>query len=122
MVDAAALQALPDLNKPPKRVISLVPSLTESIITLGFGGSLIGITEYCIYPADQVAAIPRVGGTKNPDIEAIKALNPDLVMVNQEENTEETIAALHAASIPLWLSLQKKPDEAMDVLHDILAI
>jgi ABC-type Fe3+-hydroxamate transport system substrate-binding protein len=103
-------------------VVSLVPSITESIIMLGFGGSLSAITDFCIHPKDKVGGMQRVGGTKNPDIAAIQSLNPDIVFVNQEENTEDTVTALLEAGIPLWLSFPKTPDDAIDVLRGILAI
>jgi iron complex transport system substrate-binding protein len=69
---------------PPRRVVSLVPSLTETLFDLGAGGAVVGITDYCIFPP----AIPatRIGGTKSPDLAAIRALKPDLVHVNVEEN------------------------------------
>lgn len=73
-----------DFAAKPRRVVSLVPSLTETLFALGAGGDVVGITEYCIFPPDL--ALPRVGGTKNPHVEAIRALAPDLVHMNLEEN------------------------------------
>ena len=73
-----------ELVVPPSRVVSLVPSLTETLFDLGAGEALVGVTDYCIFPATIAAA--RIGGTKNPDINAIRALRPDLVYVNVEEN------------------------------------
>ena len=83
----------------PRRVVSLVPSLTETLFDLGAGDSVVGITDYCIFPADLDR--PRVGGTKNPRIEDIRALAPDLVHMNFEENVRrhaeqiETFAKVH---------------------------
>ncbi len=71
---------------PPERVISLVPSLTETLFDIGAGSALVGITDYCIFPRGKVDALPRVGGTKTPRIEQIRELAPDLVYVNREEN------------------------------------
>ena len=68
---------------PPARVISLVPSITETLFELGAGDSVVAITDFCIFPADL--ALPRVGGTKNPRIDEIRALAPDLVHMNHEE-------------------------------------
>jgi ABC-type Fe3+-hydroxamate transport system substrate-binding protein len=73
-----------DAASPPQRVVSLVPSLTETLFALGCGGSVVGITDYCIFP--PALELPRVGGTKNPDVEAVRALRPDLVHMNLEEN------------------------------------
>jgi len=69
---------------PPRRVVSLVPSLTETLFDIGAGGAVVGITDFCIFPPDLDR--PRLGGTKNPRVEAIRALAPDLVYVNLEEN------------------------------------
>jgi ABC-type Fe3+-hydroxamate transport system substrate-binding protein len=66
------------------RVVSLVPSLTETLFDLGAGGDVVGITDFCIFPPGLT--LPRVGGTKNPRIEEIRALRPDLVHMNSEEN------------------------------------
>lgn len=68
----------------PQRVVSLVPSLTETLFDLGAGDSVVGITDYCIFPPDLDR--PRVGGTKNPRVGQIRALRPDLVHMNLEEN------------------------------------
>lgn len=69
---------------PPRRVVSLIPSLTETLFDLGAGDSIVAITDFCIFPENLPR--PRVGGTKNPRIEAIRALRPDLVHMNLEEN------------------------------------
>ncbi|MBV9496886.1 MAG: ABC transporter substrate-binding protein [Acidobacteria bacterium] len=69
---------------PPRCVVSLVPSLTETLFDLGAGDSVVAITDFCIFPENLPQ--PRVGGTKNPRIEAIRALGPDLVHMNLEEN------------------------------------
>lgn len=79
---------------PPSRIVSLVPSMTESVCRLGAGQRLVGVTRYCEEPAAELRHLPRVGGTKNPKLEAIAALRPDLVLVNTEENHPEHIAWL----------------------------
>src|SRR5512137_741739 len=79
---------------PPKRVVSLVPSLTESMFDLGFGGSLVGITDYCTKPKGSVEAIAHVGGPKNPHIQEILDLKPDLVLADWEENTRASVTEL----------------------------
>lgn len=82
------------LDREPERVVSLVPSLTETLLNLDIGARLVGVTEYCIHPASAVAALPRVGGTKNVDVAAVLALEPDLVIANAEENEKPGIEAL----------------------------
>jgi len=71
----------------PGRVVSLVPSLTETLFAIGAGDSLVGITDYCIFP--EGLDRPRVGGTKTPNIARIRELRPDLVYVNIEENLKK---------------------------------
>ncbi len=84
--------------------MSLVPSLTESLFALGLGDRVVGITEWCVHPAAEVARVPKVGGTKNPDIEEIRALAPDLVIANQEENRRRDVERLEAAGLRVWLT------------------
>ena len=79
---------------PPQRIVSLVPSTTESVCELEFADRIVGCTRYCTEPAVALTGTKRVGGTKNPDLEAIAALDPDLVLVNAEENRVEDIAWL----------------------------
>ena len=79
--------------RPPRRVVSLVPSDTYSLFALGCGDRVVGRTRYCVEPA-AAAAIPEVGGTKDIDVEAVLALEPELVIANQEENTRAALEAL----------------------------
>jgi ABC-type Fe3+-hydroxamate transport system substrate-binding protein len=76
------------------RIVSLCPSITESLVALGLGGCLVGVTRYCVHPREALQGIPRVGGTKNPDFEAIASLAPDLVFCNAEENRDADVAEL----------------------------
>lgn len=76
----------------PRRVISLVPSLTETLFALGAGSDVVAVTDYCVFPAGLT--LPRVGGTKNPSIDKIRSLRPDLVHMNLEENLERHARAI----------------------------
>jgi ABC-type Fe3+-hydroxamate transport system substrate-binding protein len=76
------------------RLVSLCPSITETLVALGLRESLAGVTRYCIHPKEALAGVPRVGGTKNPDLAAIRAAKPDLVFCNGEENRREDIDLL----------------------------
>lgn len=110
------------VSAPPQRVVSLVPSVTESLFDLNLGERLIAITDYCIYPADGVARLPRIGGTKNPDTHRIVELAPDLVIANQEENREEDAQALREAGIPVWVTFPKTVLEAINLLWNIMHV
>jgi ABC-type Fe3+-hydroxamate transport system substrate-binding protein len=84
-----------------RRVVSLVPSLTESVAAT-VPGLLIGATDYCTHPAGLDVA--RVGGSKYPDLERVRALAPDLVLANAEENRLEDLEALRAAGTAVWVT------------------
>ncbi|SMO32021.1 helical backbone metal receptor [Fodinibius sediminis] len=77
-----------------QRIVSLVPSLTELLIDLGLATRLVGRTRFCKHPLNKVRAIPIVGGTKNPRLDAIRQVDPDLVIANREENRPEDVRAL----------------------------
>lgn len=99
----------------PRRIVSLVPSQTELLFDLGLAASIVGITNYCIYPTDQVKNIPKVGGTKNVNIEEIKRLNPDLIIGNKEENEREGIETLKK-TFPVWMSDIFCLEDALDMI------
>lgn len=111
-----------DLDHPPRRVVSLVPSLTESLFDLGLGDKLVGVTDYCLYPAESLQALPHLGGTKNPRIAEILDLKPDLVLANQEENTSGTVRVLEQAGVEVWVTFPKTIREFLQVLHNLAAI
>jgi ABC-type Fe3+-hydroxamate transport system substrate-binding protein len=75
----------------PARIVSLVPSTTESVCALGAGAALVGCTRYCTEPAGALRAVTRVGGTKNPSRDAVMRLLPDLLLANAEENRAEDL-------------------------------
>lgn len=89
---------------PPPRVASLVPSLTELVCWLGRGDTLVARTTFCVEPAGAVEHISRIGGTKNPKVDRIIALAPDLVLANREENRREDVEALHAAGLDVFVT------------------
>jgi iron complex transport system substrate-binding protein len=103
-------------TSPPKRVVSLVPSMTESMFDLGFGEALVGITDYCIHPTGKLEGLPRLGGPKNPRVEEIIALEPELVLANWEENTRRSVEALEAAGVRVWVTFPKTVRQALDLL------
>jgi ABC-type Fe3+-hydroxamate transport system substrate-binding protein len=103
-------------HSPPKRVVSLVPSMTESLCDLGFGEALVGITDYCVHPAGKLEGLPRLGGPKNPRVEDIIALQPELVLANWEENTRHSVEALEAAGVRVWVTFPQTVRQALDVL------
>ncbi len=101
------------------RVVSLCPSLTETVFALGRGDTLVGRTKFCIHPAEGVARVERVGGTKNPKLERIVALRPDVVLMNDEENRREDAEALAAAGVVTLSSMPRDPAGAAAAVRDL---
>lgn len=99
----------------PRRIVSLVPSQTELLHDLGLGDRVVGITKFCIYPDVWYRSKARIGGTKNASYAKIKALKPDLIIGNKEENEKENIEQL-AEIAPVWMSDISNLDEAMDMI------
>lgn len=116
-VDASGVAlALP---RPPRRIVSLIPSTTEALCALGLAEALVGVTAYCREPADVVRTKTRVGGEKDPDLERIRALAPDLVVANVEENVREHIEALRAWGIPVWVTYPRTVADAIQMMRDL---
>jgi ABC-type Fe3+-hydroxamate transport system substrate-binding protein len=97
--------------------VSLVPSLTEAV-AISAPGLLVGATDWCTHPADL--DVTRVRGTKNPDVAAIVALRPDLVLANEEENRAADLDALRAAGVAVWVTAPRTLDEAFGSLARML--
>jgi ABC-type Fe3+-hydroxamate transport system substrate-binding protein len=111
------------LTRPPRRIVSLVPSLTEAL-AVTVPDRLAGATDWCTHPAGL--DVPRVRGTKNPDRAAIAALGPDLVVANREENRRHDVELLRAAGIPVWVTEIETVDAALRSLRrlftDVLSV
>ncbi|MEU5097093.1 helical backbone metal receptor [Streptomyces sp. NPDC020996] len=100
------------------RVVSLVPSLTEAV-AVSAPGALAGVTDWCTHPPDL--AVARVGGTKNPDVERIVALAPDLVIANEEENRAPDLAELRTAGVEVLVTEVRDVPQAFAELARVLA-
>ena len=96
--------------------------MTETLFDLNIGDRLIAVTDYCTRPADQVARLPKIGGTKNPDIQKIIAMQPDLVLMNDEENRREDHAALEAAGIRTWVTSPHTVFQTLNMLWDVMDV
>lgn len=104
---------------PARRVVSLVPSLTESLAATR-PDAIVGATDWCTFPPDL--DVPRVRGTKNPDWKAIVALEPDLVVANREENREIDVRRLREAGVPVWVTRIESVPQALDSIDRLLEI
>lgn len=106
------------LAAPATRVVSLVPSLTEALAATA-PDRLVGATDWCTHPADL--DVPRVRGTKNPDLTAIRDLAPDLVVANMEENRELDVRRLRDADVAVWVTRIETVEQALDSMSRLFS-
>lgn len=92
----------------PRRIVSLVPSDTDSLFALGLGDAVVGRTRYCIEPADRIDQVPICGGTKDVDVDAVADLKPELILANQEENSRANLEELARLGYPLFVSFPRR--------------
>jgi ABC-type Fe3+-hydroxamate transport system substrate-binding protein len=116
-VDASGVAVA--LARPPRRIVSLVPSITETLCGLGLADALVGITVYCVEPRDVVSTKTRIGGEKNPDLEKIRGLEPDLVIANIEENLRDHVDTLRSWSIPVWVTYPRTVAEGIRLIAEL---
>ena len=102
----------------PLRIVSLVPSQTELLFSLGLDEEVVGITKFCIHPDHWFRSKNRVGGTKKLDINKIRSLQPNLVIANKEENTLEDVTAIETFC-PVWTSDISNFSDAVDMINRI---
>ncbi len=106
------------LASPPQRIVSLVPSQTELLYDLGLDAEVVGVTKFCIHPADKIANVTKVGGTKNFKFDVIDSLQPDLIIGNKEENYQEGIERLQER-YPVWMSDIADLDDALGMIRGV---
>jgi ABC-type Fe3+-hydroxamate transport system substrate-binding protein len=103
----------------PPRIVSLIPSTTELLCDLGLADALVGITVYCREPAALLRGKTRVGGEKDPDLARIRALAPDLVIANVEENRREDVEALRAAGLTVHVTYPRTAAAAIAMVREL---
>jgi ABC-type Fe3+-hydroxamate transport system substrate-binding protein len=104
------------INQIPKRIVSLVPSQTELIYDLGLESSIVGITKFCVHPHHLISNVSVVGGTKQVHFDKIKILNPDIILCNKEENTQEMIEELEKIA-PVHLSDIYSIEDCLELIN-----
>lgn len=114
--------AILTFSGPPQRVVSLVPSLTETLFDLGAGHYLVGVTDFCRPPAEAEGRLRRIGGTRSPDLEAILSLKPELVIANKEENSRSAVERLEAAGVKVWVTFPRSIDESLSLLWALVRL
>jgi iron complex transport system substrate-binding protein len=105
----------------PKRIVCLVPSLTETLVDLGLSSLIVGVTKFCIHPEGFRSTTKVIGGTKNPRIDDILALKPDLIIANKEENRKEYIQALQR-HVMVYVSDIKNIADTINFVKDMATI
>ncbi len=103
----------------PSRIISLVPSITETLFALGLEERLVGVTRYCTEPSARVGTKARVGGQKNPDLKTIQSLRPDLVIANIEENRREDVEALEGTGIAVYTTFPRTVQQGIEMIREL---
>ncbi|BAU28633.1 ABC-type Fe3+-hydroxamate transport system substrate-binding protein [Aneurinibacillus soli] len=103
---------------PPKRIVSLCPSLTETLFALGVGERVIGRTQFCIHPTEALADVVRVGGTKQVKDDVLASLAPDLIIAEKEENPKEMVERL-AESYPVYVTDVETYEDALHMIRDL---
>ncbi|MBC7948640.1 MAG: ABC transporter substrate-binding protein [Chitinophagaceae bacterium] len=110
-----------NLPRIPRRIVSLVPSQTELLFDLGLNEEVAGITKFCVHPQQWFHSKPKVGGTKQLNMDAIHALLPDLIIANKEENVKEQVEEL-INYYPVWISDVNTLDDAYEMITQVGAI
>lgn len=105
----------------PPRIASLVPSATETLVALGLGPCLVARTGFCIHPAEAVAGVPKVGGTKDVNLAKLKKLAPTHVVVNVDENRRETAEALRAFVPEVIVTHPRRPEDNLALFEQLRA-
>jgi ABC-type Fe3+-hydroxamate transport system substrate-binding protein len=106
----------------PSRIVSLIPSVTELLFALGLDDRIAGVTVFCTEPRDRVARTPKVGREKDPDLSRIRALAPDLVVANMEENRRDVVDALRAEGVPVWVTFPRTVTEGIELVRELGAL
>jgi ABC-type Fe3+-hydroxamate transport system substrate-binding protein len=110
------------LEAPARRIVCLVPSITETLFALGAGEHIVGITDYCIHPEAQVRSKVKIGGTKNFFVNKILELEPDLVIANAEENRKHQVDKLEQAGLNVFVTFPKTVDGCLKTIANVAAL
>lgn len=108
------------VSRPPQRVISLVPSVTESLFDINLGSRLVAVTEACIYPSEGVAPLPKIGTPGRPNISRIAELRPELVIADANLNRPEDIDALKETKVNIWVTAPQSVADGLNLLWNLM--
>jgi len=111
-----------EIEAQPRRIVSLVPSLTETLFAFGLGEAVVGVTRFCIEPKGGVATKAKVGGTRNPNLARVRELAPDLIIANAEENRREDIDQLIEAELTVFVTFPRTVVGAVEMMRQLAAM
>ena len=117
LVDATGASLI--TGQPRRRIVSLIPSTTEALCALGLADALVGVTAYCREPAAVTRTKTRVGGEKDPDLDRIRALAPDLVIANIEENVAAHVETLRGWGVSVWVTYPRTVDASLAMIREL---
>lgn len=115
------LSRLIHIDRPCRRIVSLVPSITELLVDLGLSDRIVGVTKFCVHPSGLKQSKTVIGGTKQVHIQMIKDLQPDLVLANKEENVQEQIEEI-ALFCPTYVSDINNVQQVLALVNDLAHI
>ena len=104
----------------PQRIVSLAPSLTETLFALGLGDRVVGVTDFCDFPP-EASSKPKVGGVINPSVEVVVSLKPDLVLISREGNRRQTMTALERLKISVFAVSAERLGDIFRLIRDVAA-
>ncbi|MFC1563287.1 ABC transporter substrate-binding protein [candidate division KSB1 bacterium] len=116
-IDARGKEVL--LPPRPERIVSFICSITETLFEIGAGERVIGRTNYCIKPAPVIEEVQKIGGPKNPDIDLILSLKPDLLIANVEENEKKDIDILERSGVPVFVTYPKTITDSIELIKTL---
>jgi len=114
-----ALQRPVEIKSQPRRIVSLVPSLTEALFAFGLSEVVVGVTRFCVEPKKGVARKAKVGGTKTPNLAQVREMEPDLIIANAEENRREDIEQLIAAGLTVFVTFPRTVAGAIETMRQL---
>ena len=120
LIDVAGIPFSPPRR--PVRIVSLIPSITEILFTLGLDDEIAGITRFCTEPPEKVKTKLRIGGEKDPDLQKIRALQPDLVIANMEENRREDVAELRGWGVSVYITYPRTVEQGIALVRELGAL
>jgi ABC-type Fe3+-hydroxamate transport system substrate-binding protein len=107
---------------PPRRVVSLVPAMTESLFDLGLGARVAGVTALCVRPAEVIGRVPTVGMPGAVDMERVMSLRPELVIASADENDAAQIEAMQRMGLAVWVTKPRSVRDMFNLLWNIMHV